>query len=508
MTIRRNLLLISLVCFAVILAVCASSFVFAFDAQTADFGANISYMYKEVYFTSATSSSSSKLSATYNIRTLTITVNNLGSSGGRGGSSSSSSATLTCTIHNSFDYVAYYNGYTEQSNSNSKISYTVSGLTDGFSLSPNEDLTVKIKVSVSSSSSGRGGSSSKQSGTIVLYFDFKDSYEVKSGETVDEVIDKTIENGGQIKLTEDTEISALNIKATTTNDIAIDLNGYNLTCTNSQDGGHAIEATGSTNITIRNSQPATGEFICNEIAVYIDENYSGTFTLDGVSVKTTGDVAVRNASTSNGKLYVKNSTIYSEQWAGINNVASGILEIDGSTISGNNYGVKNNGGGTATVKNSTITQRGDNAVSLSYTEMAGVYNANNSTLNIENCTVTGVYHAMMVESGTVNIYSGIYTNTDTTDEGNDTLILVDGGTLNINNGTFTSASIDNKALYANGGSTNVNGGTLVGTLANTSGSIVVKGGTYQSETYSNYLADGYSSSSTDSRGYYIVSYNN
>ncbi len=507
MKVRRNLLFISLVCFAIILAVCASSFVFAFEIQTTDFGANISYFYKEVYFTSATSSNSSKVSATYNVRTLTITVNNLGSS--RGGSSSSSSATLTCKIHNSFDYVAYYNGFTEQSNSNSKISYTISGLTDGFSLSPNEDLTVTIKVSVSSSSSSRpgGSSSSKQSGTIVLYFDFKDSYEVKSGETVDELIDKTTENGGQIKLTEDTSISALNINSTTSNDIAIDLNGHNLTCTNSKDGGYAIEATGSTNITIRNSQPATGEFICNEIAVYINSDYSGTFTFDSVSVKTTGDVAVRNASTKSGKLYVKNSKIYSEQWAGINNVASGILDIDGSTISGNNFGVKNDGGGTATVKNSTITQRGDNAVNLSYTSMAGVYNANNSTLNIENCTVTGVYHAMMVESGIVNIYSGTYSITDTTDANNDTLILVEGGTLSINNGTFTSASTSNKALYVTGGSASVNDGTIVGVLANTSGSIVVKGGTYQSETYSNYLAEGYSSSSLDSRGYHIVSYN-
>ncbi len=157
MIVRKSLIAISLVSFIVIMTICLTPFVFAFENQSAGFGMNIKY--GNVIFTSATASDSTATVTTED-KTLTINVSGLISF-----LYQKSSVTVTCKVKNIYNEKITYNGYSEDNNL-SKATYTVSGLTKGTTINPNEEVTFTIKIT---SDSGFWVTSS---GTLVLKFDY------------------------------------------------------------------------------------------------------------------------------------------------------------------------------------------------------------------------------------------------------------------------------------------------------------------------------------------------
>jgi hypothetical protein len=159
MIVRKSLIAVSLVSFIVIMTICLTPFVFAYENQSAAFGMNIKY--GDVIFTSASSSGSTATVSTDD-KTLTIDV---------GGLTcilfSKSSVTVTCKVKNIYSEAVTYNGYTEESNEiSSKATYEVSGLTKGTTISPNEEVSFTVKITTNS------GFWVTASGALVLKFDY------------------------------------------------------------------------------------------------------------------------------------------------------------------------------------------------------------------------------------------------------------------------------------------------------------------------------------------------
>jgi len=152
-------------------------------------------------------------------------------------------------------------------------------------------------------------------------------------------------------------------------------------------------------------------------------NQSGTATVSNstVSSKELGDfLGIYNL----GALTVSNSTISGNSAGGINNNASGTLEVSNSTISSNgtsaSFGAGGgifNSGSTATVSNSTISGNGN---SVSGSDGGGIYN--HSTLTVSNSTISG----------------------NSAEEGGG--ILSDFGTVTVGNSTIS----DNSAAFGGG----------------------------------------------------------
>lgn len=158
MIVRKSLIAISLVSFIVIMTICLTPFVFAYENQSAAFGMNIKY--GDVIFTS-TSSSGSTATVSTDDKTLTINVSGMTSF------FTKASVTITCKVKNIYSEAVTYNGYSEESNGiSSTATYEVSGLTKGTTISPNEEVTFTVKITNTSIWFVT------TSGSLVLKFDY------------------------------------------------------------------------------------------------------------------------------------------------------------------------------------------------------------------------------------------------------------------------------------------------------------------------------------------------
>jgi len=251
---------------------------------------------------------------------------------------------------------------------------------------------------------------------------------------------------------------------------------------------------------------------CARIDRAFDIHSGSTVTITGVTVRngytgTRDGGNIRNA----GSLTIDDSTITlgeSLNHAG-GILSSGILEINGSTISSNKTGTGGSGGGihnsaSATITGSTIT---DNFCG---TGGAGIYNGGTgSTMEISNSTIS---HNDTKESGIAGGISNRSTMTirNCNIEGN--TAALGGGISNSNSSTmniFASTIRDNQASSDGGGIWDqyyvtllVENTLVVGNTAGDEG-----GGIYASNSSPTIVNSTFSGNSAASRGGAIYSYN-